>query len=100
MDHTPDEKNAIKAFAAADKATASLRDAAISAHRSFIMRATSGRPRNPLPYGNPYFEFMREVDTPVPDLLLRRRYRQEVLAAPEMAPPSKRRSSRRSMPGA
>lgn len=85
MDHTSDEKKAIKAFAAADNAPASIRDAAISAHRAFIMRATSGRPRQPLPPGNPYFEFMREVDTPIPDVLLRRRYRREVLAATEVS---------------
>lgn len=79
VDHTPDEKVAIKALAGCHKAAPSIRDAAISAHRAFIMRAT--RNRGSLPYGNPYFEFMREVDCPIPDLLLRHRYRKEVIAA-------------------
>lgn len=82
MDHTKEEKIAIKSLAALRDPVPSIRDKAISAHRAFIMRATARQGKKPggLPYGNPYFEFMREVDTPVPDLLLRNRYRKKVMA--------------------
>lgn len=80
IEHTAYERQAIRALAASHKAPPSIRDEAIAAHRAFIARATSGRPRQPLPYGNPYFEFMREVDCQMPDLLLRHRYRKEILS--------------------
>jgi hypothetical protein len=79
VDYFPDEKRAIKALAAAHKPAASIRDEAISAHRALLRRLN--RSAEKPPYGNPYFEFMREVDCPMPDLLLRYRRRQEVLAA-------------------
>jgi hypothetical protein len=79
IDHTKEEKIAIKALAGSHKAPTSIRDAAISAHRQLLARFRNSR-GSKLPYGDPFFEFMREVDCPMPDLLLRHRRRQEVLA--------------------
>lgn len=53
------------------------RDYAIAAHRVMIRRCRTRQEQ--LPYGDPYFEFMREIDCPMPDLLLRARYRMRVL---------------------
>lgn len=53
------------------------RDYAICAHRVMLKRVR-GRGEQ-LPYGDPHFEFMREVDCPVPDLGLRARYRARVI---------------------
>jgi hypothetical protein len=79
VDYFPDEKRAIKALAASNKPPASIREEAIAAHRALLRRVN--RSSEKLPYGNPYFEFMREVDCPLPDLLLRYHRRQQVLAA-------------------
>jgi hypothetical protein len=46
---------------------------AIAVHRAYLR--THGVRR-----GDPYFDFMSEVDNPCPDLLLRSRYREAVLA--------------------
>ena len=46
---------------------------AIAIHRAYLR--THGVRR-----GDPYFDFMSEVDNPCPDLLLRSRYRDAVLA--------------------
>ena len=48
-------------------------DRAIAVHRAYLR--THGVRR-----GDPYFDFMSEVDNPCPDLLLRSRYREVVLA--------------------
>jgi len=45
---------------------------AIAVHRAYLR--THGLRR-----GDPYFDFMSEVDNPCPDLLLRSRYREELL---------------------
>ena len=72
--HTDEEKAAIRACAG--KSDPALREQAIAAHRAMLARVRlAGSP----PYGDPYYEFMREIDTPVPDLGLRARYRQLVL---------------------
>jgi hypothetical protein len=52
------------------------RDYAICAHRVMLKRCRDRQEQ--LPYGDPYFEFMREIDCPMPDLLLRARYRMRV----------------------
>lgn len=52
---------------------AGARDRAIAIHRVYLR--THGVRR-----GDPYFDFMSEVDNPCPDLLLRSRYREAVLA--------------------
>lgn len=46
---------------------------AIAIHRCYLR--THG-----VRHGDPYFDFMSEVDNPCPDLLLRSRYREAVLA--------------------
>lgn len=52
---------------------AGARDRAIAVHRAYLR--THGVRR-----GDPYFDFMSEVDNPCPDLLLRSRYREAVVA--------------------
>lgn len=81
MDYFPGEIRSIRALAAANKPPASVRDEAIAAHRALLTRIRRAGTEAKIPYGNPYFEFMREVDCPMPDLLLRYRRRQEILAS-------------------
>jgi len=52
---------------------AGARERAIAVHRAYL-RTHGVRP------GDLYFDFMSEVDNPCPDLLLRSRYREAVLA--------------------
>lgn len=70
-----EEKEVIKRFANGDE---SVRDDAISLYRDFVFRSGVSR-------GTPFLNFMSEVDTPVPDLGLRARYREAVCEA-ETAP--------------
>lgn len=49
-----------------------LRKQSVAAFHSLLLRS------NQLPYGSIHFEFMREVDSQVPDLLLRHRYRHQI----------------------
>lgn len=46
---------------------------AVAIHRAYLR--THG-----VRHGDPYFDFMSEVDNPCPDLVLRSRYREAVLA--------------------
>lgn len=59
----------IQRFAEGDE---SLRDEAIKAHRRNILTVGVR--------GNAHQRFMAEIDTPVPDLYLRDRYRKQLLA--------------------
>lgn len=78
MDHvekyTPEERYDIYSHAKGPGG----REEAISAHRAMMARVRVGRKR--LPYGDIYFEFMREVDCPMPDLGLRSTYRRRITA--------------------
>lgn len=82
MSHTDDEKAAIRACA--EKSDPALRTQAIAAHRALLARIRLG---GSPPYGDPYYEFMREIDTPVPDLGLRARYRKLILEETAEAKP-------------
>lgn len=89
LSHTDEERTVITEFAgSAGKADPALREAAIAAHRALLARSRHGAEN--LPYGDPHFEFMREVDTPMPDLGLRATYRRLVTegARPASAPTS------------
>jgi hypothetical protein len=66
------EKLIIREFAGGNKA---YRDEAISIYRRHISA-------NGLCHGDPYCDFMSEVDNPCPDLGLRARYREAVLKEP------------------
>jgi hypothetical protein len=66
------DKDIIRRFAAGDQ---TLRDEAIRIYR--VRVRIHGLCR-----GQPYFDFMSEVDNPCPDLLLRARYREQVLQGP------------------
>lgn len=70
MRMTAAERQIIYRFAGGET---KLREEAIKIHRD-LLRA------NGLERGNPYFDFMSEVDTPMPDLTLRVIYRKKVLA--------------------
>lgn len=76
MGMTEADRRAIAAYAAGD---AGNRDEAIAAYRRNL--GTVG------PRGDDFMGFMSEVDTPVPDYLLRRQYRDRVLAAAGTASP-------------
>lgn len=69
MDAT--EREIIRRFAAGDT---SLREEAIRIHRLHLRLSGVRR-------GDAHFNFMSEVDNKCPDLMLRARYRREVLAA-------------------
>ncbi len=47
-------------------------DRAIAIYRAYLRTHDVGR-------GDPYFDFMSEVDNPCPDLMLRHRYREAVI---------------------
>lgn len=64
-------------FAAGDL---SFREEAIKRHRIFVHKQGQRPDRNKWPVEQ---KFMSEVDTPCPDLTLRARYRQAVLAPEE-----------------
>jgi len=70
VDMYPSEKHAIRLFADGDEA---LRDQAIKIYRYYI--PTMGAHGN----GSPEQDFMSEIDTPVPDLVLRAHYRKVLL---------------------
>ncbi len=63
------DKEQIRDFARGDQM---LRGPAIAIHRAYISLYGLRR-------GDPYFDFMSEVDNPCPDLVLRARYRRQVL---------------------
>jgi hypothetical protein len=80
--HTDEEISAIAAYAESykdDPANLSKREAAVAAHRALLTRVRLSNGQ--LPYGSVHFEFMREVDTPVPDYSLRHSLRERVKAA-------------------
>lgn len=78
MKHTEDERKAIREFACSVTGSGfAFRDDAIAAHRALLTRVRLDR--KSMPYGDPYFEFMREVDTPVPDYSLRARLRHKII---------------------
>ena len=54
-----------------------FREEAVAAHRAMITRLRFNRTE--LPYGDVYFEFMREIDNPCPDYGLRAAYRKRIL---------------------
>lgn len=74
--YTEDEVAAICRYAG--HAGPGFRDEAIHAHRSLLTRVR--RREEALPYGDLHFEFMREVDCPMPDLGLRATYRARIKA--------------------
>ncbi|MGY3582482.1 hypothetical protein ACVIGB_000593 [Bradyrhizobium sp. USDA 4341] len=59
--------------------TNAARDAAVEAHRALLTRVRLSR--GELPYKDLHFEFMREVDTPVPDYGLKATYRKQITTA-------------------
>lgn len=77
--YTDDELRTIESLACASPATPAHREYAIDAHRALMARVRSSKAR--LPYGDMHFEFMREVDTPMPDLGLRATYRARIIKA-------------------
>jgi hypothetical protein len=66
---TSDEKEAIRSFAAGQ---ADLRNECIAIHRTSVRNHGLRR-------GDPFFDFMSEVDSPCPDLTLRAIYRRILL---------------------
>jgi hypothetical protein len=81
MNYTEQEKRLIKFFAGLDKPAQRPRQDAIGAHRAMMQRClrsdvTKG---GTLPYGDPHFEFMREIDNPCPCPILKAKWRAEVL---------------------
>lgn len=74
--YSEDEISAIRAYAG--HGGPGFRDDAIKAHHALMDRVR--RLKQKLPYGNLHFEFMREVDTPMPDLGLRATYRARIKA--------------------
>jgi hypothetical protein len=64
-----DDKNTIRNFA---RGYGGFRSDAIAIHRA-SMRIHGLR------HGDPFFDFMSEIDNPCPDLMLRARYRDAVL---------------------
>lgn len=74
--YTDDEIAAIRAYAG--HAGPGFRDDAVGAHRALLTRVRLDKLK--LPYGNLYFEFMREVDCECPDLGLRAMYRKRINA--------------------
>ncbi len=77
MRYTDEEREAVEACAIGIDAF--VRVAAVAAHRALNARVIKQRGR--LPYGDPHFEFMREIDTPCPDYSLRAALRAKVIAA-------------------
>ncbi len=69
---TKEERLIIREFARGGDA---LRERAIEIYRRRLRE-----PIGPV-HGNPYYDFMREIDNAVPDLALRARARRAVLAA-------------------
>lgn len=75
--YTDDEVAAIRRYAG--HSGPGFRDDAIQAHHALLTRVR--RRGEALPYGDLHFEFMREVDCPMPDLGLRATYRARIIAA-------------------
>jgi hypothetical protein len=83
MNYTAQEKRLIKFFAGLDWAKPAAqrpRQDAIGAHRAMMQRClrsdvTKG---GALPYGDPHFEFMREIDNSCPCPILKAKWRAEV----------------------
>ncbi len=78
MAYTSQEREAIRAWAVGSPGCGLLvRDYAIAAHHAMLDRVR--KENTPLPYDDPHFEFMREVDNPCPDLGLRAKYRRKII---------------------
>lgn len=73
-EYTEYELHAIRAYAG--HSGPGFRDDAVRAHRALLDRVRIDKLK--LPYGNLYFEFMREVDCKCPDLSLRAIYRKRI----------------------
>ena len=74
--YTEDEIAAIRRYAG--HGGPGYRDDAVQAHQALMTRVL--RQKQALPYGDLYFEFMREVDCKMPDLGLRATYRARIKA--------------------
>lgn len=73
--YTDEEIAAIRRYAG--HSGPGFRDDAIQAHRALLTRVRLRE--EALPYGDMNFEFMREVDCPMPDLGLRATYRARIM---------------------
>ena len=79
---TDDEKHIIERYARAHYANPrieEMRQAAIEVHRRHLRTPKDGS--NPREGWNIHMRFMSEVDTPVPDYVLRATYRKQLLGA-------------------
>ena len=77
---TDEDKKAIERYARAhytNPRIEEMRQAAIEAHRRNLRDPKSGE--NPREGWNSHMRFMSEVDTPVPDYVLRATYRKQLL---------------------
>lgn len=81
MNYTDEEKRVIKLFAGVTQpAPRRMRQDAVAAHQAMMRRMLlSSVVREALPYNDPHFEFMREIDNPCPCPILKARWRAEVL---------------------